>query len=230
MLSDGSRLAGLQALLHAGGPARAELGGGEVLSPARGSWRCAREGGRLPRRRVAAGRGAARPRRGARLHARPRPRRRDQQRRPDAAEPGTTPAPPGARRRAGVSSSRARSSRRASASRHCSAAAARPSSPRCRRGCCLPLPDGVGWAEAGGFVEAFATAHDALFTQAQLALGERVLVTRCGRRRRQRGRPARARGRRARRRDGAQRGAARRGRGARRRGLRAGRGRRRRST
>jgi NADPH:quinone reductase-like Zn-dependent oxidoreductase len=41
----------------------------------------------------------------------------------------------------------------------------------------LPIPDGVGWAEAGGFVEAFATAHDALFTQAQLALGERVLVT-----------------------------------------------------
>jgi NADPH2:quinone reductase len=41
----------------------------------------------------------------------------------------------------------------------------------------MPLPDGVGWAEGGGFVEAFATAHDALFTQAQLALGERVLVT-----------------------------------------------------
>jgi NADPH2:quinone reductase len=41
----------------------------------------------------------------------------------------------------------------------------------------LPLPAGVGWAEGGGFVEAFATAHDALFTQAQLALGERVLVT-----------------------------------------------------
>jgi NADPH2:quinone reductase len=40
-----------------------------------------------------------------------------------------------------------------------------------------PLPAGIGWAEAGGFVEAFATAHDALFTQAQLALGERVLVT-----------------------------------------------------
>src|SRR4051794_15256194 len=41
----------------------------------------------------------------------------------------------------------------------------------------LPIPDGVGWAEAGGFVEAFATAHDALFTQAGLALGERVLIT-----------------------------------------------------
>src|SRR3954469_16327750 len=41
----------------------------------------------------------------------------------------------------------------------------------------LPVPDGVGWSEAGGFVEAFATAHDALFTQAGLALGERVLVT-----------------------------------------------------
>jgi NADPH:quinone reductase len=40
----------------------------------------------------------------------------------------------------------------------------------------LPVPDGLGWDEAGGFVEAFATAHDALFTQAGLALGERVLV------------------------------------------------------
>ena len=40
----------------------------------------------------------------------------------------------------------------------------------------LPVPDGVGWPEAGGFVEAFATAHDALFTQAGLTVGERVLV------------------------------------------------------
>jgi NADPH:quinone reductase-like Zn-dependent oxidoreductase len=41
----------------------------------------------------------------------------------------------------------------------------------------LGVPDAVGWAEAGGFPEAFSTAHDALFTQCGLALGERVLVT-----------------------------------------------------
>ncbi len=41
----------------------------------------------------------------------------------------------------------------------------------------LPVPDGIGWAEAGGFPEAFTTAHDALFTQAGLSVGERLLVT-----------------------------------------------------
>lgn len=40
----------------------------------------------------------------------------------------------------------------------------------------LPVPDGMTWAEAGGFVEVFATAHDALFTQAELGRGERLLV------------------------------------------------------
>lgn len=40
----------------------------------------------------------------------------------------------------------------------------------------LPIPERVTWAEAGGFVETFATAHDALFTQAQLQPGERLLV------------------------------------------------------
>lgn len=40
----------------------------------------------------------------------------------------------------------------------------------------LPVPESVGWAEAGGFVEVFATAHDALFTQAELSSGERLLV------------------------------------------------------
>lgn len=40
----------------------------------------------------------------------------------------------------------------------------------------LPVPESVGWPEAGGFVEVFATAHDALFTQAQLVAGERLLV------------------------------------------------------
>jgi NADPH2:quinone reductase len=41
----------------------------------------------------------------------------------------------------------------------------------------LAVPDGLSWPEAGGFVEAFATAYDALFAQAGLGLGERVLVT-----------------------------------------------------
>src|SRR5262245_11638325 len=40
----------------------------------------------------------------------------------------------------------------------------------------LPVPDDVDWAPAGGFVEVFATAHDALFTQAELQAGERLLV------------------------------------------------------
>ena len=40
----------------------------------------------------------------------------------------------------------------------------------------LPVPDELSWAEAGGFPEAFTTAHDALFSQCQLAAGERVLV------------------------------------------------------
>ena len=41
----------------------------------------------------------------------------------------------------------------------------------------LPAPDGLSWPEAGGFMEAFATAFDALFGQARLALGERALIT-----------------------------------------------------
>ncbi len=40
----------------------------------------------------------------------------------------------------------------------------------------LPVPDGWEWPPAGGFMEAFATAHDALFTQAELCAGERLLV------------------------------------------------------
>jgi NADPH:quinone reductase-like Zn-dependent oxidoreductase len=40
----------------------------------------------------------------------------------------------------------------------------------------LPVPDAMSWDAAGGFPEAFTTAHDALFTQCQLALGEHVLV------------------------------------------------------
>jgi NADPH:quinone reductase-like Zn-dependent oxidoreductase len=41
----------------------------------------------------------------------------------------------------------------------------------------LAVPDGLSWAEAGAFPEAFSTAYDALFTQCGLAVGDRVLVT-----------------------------------------------------
>jgi NADPH2:quinone reductase len=40
----------------------------------------------------------------------------------------------------------------------------------------MPVPLGVGWPEAGGFPETFTTAHDALFTQCRLAMGERVCI------------------------------------------------------
>lgn len=43
--------------------------------------------------------------------------------------------------------------------------------------CALPVPDGVDWAAAGGFPEVFTTAHDAVFTQCGLTIGERLGVT-----------------------------------------------------
>jgi NADPH2:quinone reductase len=39
-----------------------------------------------------------------------------------------------------------------------------------------PVPDDLDWIAAGGVPEAFTTAHDALFTQGGLTVGERVLV------------------------------------------------------
>ncbi len=42
--------------------------------------------------------------------------------------------------------------------------------------CALRVPETMTWAEAGGFAEAFTTAHDALFSQAGLALGEHLCV------------------------------------------------------
>jgi NADPH:quinone reductase len=41
---------------------------------------------------------------------------------------------------------------------------------------CMPVPDALDWPAAGGFAEVFVTAHDALFTQAGLRTGERLLV------------------------------------------------------
>jgi NADPH:quinone reductase len=40
----------------------------------------------------------------------------------------------------------------------------------------MPVPEGLDWPEAGGLPEVFVTAHDALFSQADLRPGERLLV------------------------------------------------------
>lgn len=41
----------------------------------------------------------------------------------------------------------------------------------------LFLPEHIGWAEAGGFPEAFTTAYDALVSQGHLEAGQRVLIS-----------------------------------------------------
>ena len=40
----------------------------------------------------------------------------------------------------------------------------------------MPVPEGLDWPSAGGLPEVFVTAHDALFSQAGLRPGERLLV------------------------------------------------------
>jgi putative PIG3 family NAD(P)H quinone oxidoreductase len=40
----------------------------------------------------------------------------------------------------------------------------------------MPVPEALDWPSAGGLAEVFTTAHDALFTQAGLGPGERLLV------------------------------------------------------
>jgi NADPH:quinone reductase-like Zn-dependent oxidoreductase len=40
----------------------------------------------------------------------------------------------------------------------------------------MPVPEGLEWQQAGGLPEVFTTAHDALFSQAGLEPGERLLV------------------------------------------------------
>ena len=40
----------------------------------------------------------------------------------------------------------------------------------------MPVPDALDWPAAGGVPEVFTTAHDALFTQAGLRSGERLLI------------------------------------------------------
>jgi NADPH2:quinone reductase len=40
----------------------------------------------------------------------------------------------------------------------------------------MPVPDVLDWAQAGGLPEVFTTAHDALFSQADLRPGEHLLV------------------------------------------------------
>lgn len=40
----------------------------------------------------------------------------------------------------------------------------------------MPVPQSLDWTQAGGLPEVFTTAHDALFDQAELRCGERLLV------------------------------------------------------
>jgi NADPH2:quinone reductase len=40
----------------------------------------------------------------------------------------------------------------------------------------MPVPSALDWPQAGGLPEVFTTAHDAIFTQAELRPGERLLV------------------------------------------------------
>ena len=40
----------------------------------------------------------------------------------------------------------------------------------------MAVPENLSWTEAGGVPEVFTTAHDAVFTQAGLTPGERLLV------------------------------------------------------
>jgi NADPH:quinone reductase len=40
----------------------------------------------------------------------------------------------------------------------------------------MPVPEQLDWPQAGGFAEVVTTAHDALFTQCGLGLGDRLLV------------------------------------------------------
>ena len=40
----------------------------------------------------------------------------------------------------------------------------------------MPVPENLGWEQAGGVPEVFTTAHDAVFTQAGLEAGEHLLV------------------------------------------------------
>ena len=69
----------------------------------------------------------------------------------------------------------------------------------------MPVPEELDWAAAGGVPEVFTTAHDALFTQAGLRVGERLLVHGAAGGVGMAARAARRDGRRARDRDGAQR-------------------------
>ena len=57
------------------------------------------------------------------------------------------------------------------------AGAARPSWWWCPRPSPCPCPTAWSWDQAGGFPEAFSTAYDALFTQARLGAGDRVLIS-----------------------------------------------------
>lgn len=40
----------------------------------------------------------------------------------------------------------------------------------------MRIPDGVSWTDAGGFINVFTTAHDAIVTNGQLKAGESILI------------------------------------------------------
>src|SRR5205807_3123370 len=45
-----------------------------------------------------------------------------------------------------------------------------------QEGVLVEIPENLSFVEAAGIPEVFMTAHDALFTQAELQMGERVLI------------------------------------------------------
>ena len=130
---------------------------------------------RLSFAKAARGRGASRSRAGRRRAPDPDPRGRHQRRRSRPARPAATRRRRACRRRAGA---RVRGRGRGRPHGDGAARRRRPCGARHGRRTrhVLDVPDGCGWPEAGGFVEVFATAHDALFTQAELQAGERLLV------------------------------------------------------
>ena len=97
---------------------------------------------------------------------------------------GRYPAPPGSPERSPASSWPARSPRSGRASRFGRATgswrswevAGQAELATLNERAAMPVPEELDWPAAGGFAEVFTTAHDALFTQAGLRPGERLLV------------------------------------------------------
>ena len=175
-------------------------------------------------------RGAPGPRAPGRRAARPRARGRDQRRRHAAGLRATTRRRPARRPTSRGSSSPARSSRSAATCERFEpgdrvmavvAGGGQAELAVVHERAAMPVPDELDWTAAGGVPEVFTTAHDALFTQAELTRRRAAADPRRRGRGRHGGAAARRDGRRARHRDGARPGRARAGRRARRPGDRA---------